>query len=310
MGRRLRHCRRSRAKKEGSGGVGEGDAVGEVVGDCLTGDEVAPNQAGQADGYDAEAEDVAADLRGWREASRDGSQVLAMWWATIGAAFGPRDATFCAAGAVDVGGASGKHKPGPARTASGFRGRRGASRGRERRSGVQPMREEAPIYLEARTRWEASPAGDGGVFEAASSAEVEAMNGLSARCLRKPAQRNQLFAQRVTSWSLIALMLFGWMPRAQADAMPVRYVQGSFHGFLELRSEGGNVVASGDSLQFVHGDRITAETIFRFKDGSVDDETTVYTQHKTFHLISDRHVQRGPSFPHPLDVLIDAASGM
>jgi hypothetical protein len=135
------------------------------------------------------------------------------------------------------------------------------------------------------------------------------MNGLSARCLRKPAQRNQLSAQRVTSWSLIALILFGWMPRAQADAMPVRYVQGSFHGFLELRSEGGNVVASGDSLQFVRGDRITAETIFRFKDGSVDDETTVYTQHRTFHLISDRHVQKGPSFPHPMDVLIDAASG-
>jgi len=135
------------------------------------------------------------------------------------------------------------------------------------------------------------------------------MNGLSARCLRKPAQRNQLSAQRVTSWALIALILFGWMPRAQADAMPVRYVQGSFHGFLELRSEGGNVVASGDSLQFVRGDRITAETIFRFKDGSVDDETTVYTQHRTFHLISDRHVQKGPSFPHPMDVLIDAASG-
>jgi hypothetical protein len=99
------------------------------------------------------------------------------------------------------------------------------------------------------------------------------------------------------------------MPRAQADAMPVRYVQGSFHGFLELRSGGGSVVASGDSLQFVQGDRITAETIFRFKDGSVDDETTVYTQHRTFHLISDHHVQKGPSFPHPMDVLIDAGSG-
>jgi hypothetical protein len=92
--------------------------------------------------------------------------------------------------------------------------------------------------------------------------------------------------------------------------MPVRYVQGSFHGFLELRSEGGSVVASGDSLQSVRGDRITAETNFRFKDGSVDDETTVYTQHRTFHLISDRHVQKGPSFPHPMDVLIDAGSGV
>jgi hypothetical protein len=117
-------------------------------------------------------------------------------------------------------------------------------------------------------------------------------------------------ASRLKSWSLVALLMSAGMPRAQADAMPVRHVQGSFHGFLELRSEGGNVVASGDSLQFVHGERITAETIFHFKDGSVDDETTVYTQHKTFHLISDHHLQKGPAFPHPLDVLIDAGSGM
>jgi hypothetical protein len=118
-----------------------------------------------------------------------------------------------------------------------------------------------------------------------------------------------LFAQRLGSCSLIALLVCAGLPSAHADPMPVRYVQGTFHGFLELRSEGGHVVASGDSLQVVHGDRITAETIFRFKDGSVDDETTVYTQHRTFHLISDHHVQKGPSFPHPMDVLIEAGSG-
>jgi hypothetical protein len=136
------------------------------------------------------------------------------------------------------------------------------------------------------------------------------MNRLFAPRLRMPAQCLTFSAKDCKSWLVIALMMFGGMPRAQADAMPVRYVQGSFHGFLELRSEGGVVVASGDSLQFVHGDRITAETIFHFKDGSVDDETTVYTQHRTFHLISDRHVQKGPSFPHPMDVLIDAGSGV
>ncbi len=127
---------------------------------------------------------------------------------------------------------------------------------------------------------------------------------------RLSAQRVGGTSRYVQSWSLLALLIFGWMPRANADAMPVRYAQGSFHGFLELRSESGSVVASGDSLQFVHGDRITTETIFHFKDGSVDDETTVYTQHRTFHLISDRHVQKGHSFPHPMDVLIEADSGV
>ena len=135
------------------------------------------------------------------------------------------------------------------------------------------------------------------------------MNRLFEPGLRLVMHHSRYSVQRLTSWSLIAMLSLGWMPIAQADSMPVRYVQGSFHGFLELRSEGGSVVASGDSLQYVHGDRITAETIFHFKDGSVDDETTVYTQHRTFHLVSDHHVQKGPSFPHPMDVLIDTASG-
>jgi hypothetical protein len=136
------------------------------------------------------------------------------------------------------------------------------------------------------------------------------MTHLSVHSLRLSAEDFTFSAKHLKCWAVIALLMGGFMPRAQADSMPVRYVQGSFHGFLELRAEGGAVVASGDSLQFVRGARITTETIFHFKDGSVDDETTVYTQHRTFHLISDRHVQKGPSFPHPMDVLIDAGSGV
>ena len=135
------------------------------------------------------------------------------------------------------------------------------------------------------------------------------MNFSTAHGIRAGALSQNMTSRKLKSSALMAVLMCGVMPRARADQMPVRYVQGSFHGFLELRSESGAVVATGDSLQFVHGDRITSETTFRFKDGSVDDETTVYTQHKTFHLISDHHVQKGPSFPHPMDVMIDAGSG-
>jgi len=114
---------------------------------------------------------------------------------------------------------------------------------------------------------------------------------------------------RLQSWSLIALLAFTVQPRTQADAPFVRYVQGSFHGFLELRSEDGQVLASGDSTQVVHGDRVTSRTLFTFKDGSVDDETTVFSQHRIFQLISDHHIQKGPFFPHPMDVFVDARSG-
>jgi hypothetical protein len=119
----------------------------------------------------------------------------------------------------------------------------------------------------------------------------------------------RLFSPRLRSWSLITWLVCAWLPSTQADPMPVRYVQGTFHGFLELRSEAGRLVASGDSIQVAHGDRVTAETIFRFKDGSLDDETTVFLQNRTFQLISDHHLQKGPSFPHPMDVVIDARSG-
>jgi hypothetical protein len=118
-----------------------------------------------------------------------------------------------------------------------------------------------------------------------------------------------LIAQRLRSCSLIALLVFALQPTAESDPIAVRYVGGAIHGFLELRSEDGKVVASGDATQIVHGERITSRTLFHFKDGSVDDETTVYSQHGTFQLISDHHIQKGPSFPHPMDVLVDARSG-
>lgn len=108
---------------------------------------------------------------------------------------------------------------------------------------------------------------------------------------------------------LTIVLVCAWQPNAHAEPIPVRHVEGTVHGFLELRSDDGRVLASGDSTQVVHGDQVTTHTLFSFKDGSVDDETTVFSQRRTFHLITDRHIQKGPSFPHPMDVLIDARSG-
>ena len=122
------------------------------------------------------------------------------------------------------------------------------------------------------------------------------------------------FTQHLRSMSLVpllgvSLLVLALQPAAQADPIPARHPQGTIHGFLELRSEDGHIVASGDITQVVHGDRITSETLFHFKDGSVDDEITVFSQRHTFQLISDRHIQKGPAFPHPMDVLIDARTG-
>ena len=54
---------------------------------------------------------------------------------------------------------------------------------------------------------------------------------------------------------------------------------------------------------------MVARLVFRFKDGSTDDETTVFSQQNHFRLITDRHIQKGPSFPQPTDLSIDASTG-
>jgi hypothetical protein len=94
-----------------------------------------------------------------------------------------------------------------------------------------------------------------------------------------------------------------------AEPMAVHYPEGSLHGFLVLRTNDAKILADGDLIQTVHGDRVKSELIFHFKDGSVDDETAVFSQHGTFRLLSDHHVQKGPIFPSPEDVFIDASKG-
>ena len=120
---------------------------------------------------------------------------------------------------------------------------------------------------------------------------------------------NHLSARPFRYWYLVPLLACAVMPHAQADPVPVRYQQGAFHGFLELRDPDGHVVAMGDATCVVHGARVTAVTIFRFKDGSVDDETAVFTQHRIYQLVTDHHIQKGPFFPHPMDMLINVGTG-
>jgi hypothetical protein len=121
--------------------------------------------------------------------------------------------------------------------------------------------------------------------------------------------RNILIVKRLRICSLLLPLVWCNAQTATAEPIPVRSVAGTIHGFLELRSEDGQVVASGDSFQVVRGNRVTSRTLFHFKDGSIDDETTVFSQSHSFQLISDHHIQKGPYFPHPTDVLIDVHAG-
>lgn len=112
---------------------------------------------------------------------------------------------------------------------------------------------------------------------------------------------------KLIAGSLVALLLPLNMLRAEPVA--VRYQEGTIHGYLAIRSEDGKLLASGDLFQTVHAGRLTARLMYKFKDGSVDEDTAEFTQRGQFRLLSDHHVQKGPAFKEPLDLKIDVATG-
>lgn len=81
------------------------------------------------------------------------------------------------------------------------------------------------------------------------------------------------------------------------------------HGFLELQTLEGKNVAWGETTQVARGNRVTTRMMFRFTDGSIYDETTVFSQRGTFRLVSDHLIQKGPSFKQSTDTTVDAGTG-
>lgn len=94
-----------------------------------------------------------------------------------------------------------------------------------------------------------------------------------------------------------------------AEQVPVRHKEGLMHGFLALRTLEGKKLADGEMTQVTEGDRVTDDLTFRFKDGSMYEDKTVFTQKGSFRLVSDHLVQKGPSFKQAMETLIDASTG-
>ena len=109
--------------------------------------------------------------------------------------------------------------------------------------------------------------------------------------------------------ALVAGLVFIQPALLPAELVTVRHTEGIVHGFLALRTLDGASIADGDLIQVARGSRVTSRLVFRFKDGSLHDETAVFSQQGQFRLISDHLVQKGPTFPQPLDMSIDTASG-
>ena len=98
-------------------------------------------------------------------------------------------------------------------------------------------------------------------------------------------------------------------PALTAEEVRVRHTEGLVHGFLVLRTLEGNTLAEGDLTEIAQGDTVTNHLVFHFKDGSLHDETAVFSQSHSFRLLKDHLVQKGPAFKHPVDVSIDTSKG-
>lgn len=113
----------------------------------------------------------------------------------------------------------------------------------------------------------------------------------------------------VAQFALLAIISLLGPSILHGDEVLVRHRQGSLRGFLVLRNADGAMIADGEVSQVVSGTRVTSKTQFHFKDGSIQEETTVFSQSKSFRLLSDHLVQRGPSFPNPVDTFVDCTRG-
>ena len=116
-------------------------------------------------------------------------------------------------------------------------------------------------------------------------------------------------ALRALEFSLFTSAILLLAHPLMADQVAVRHLEGRIHGFLVLRDLDDNILASGGLTQLANGNRVTTELIFHFKDGSSHDETAVFSQRRTFQLLTYHLVQKGRAFKRPMDVSLNASTG-
>jgi hypothetical protein len=96
---------------------------------------------------------------------------------------------------------------------------------------------------------------------------------------------------------------------ASADSVTVRHVRGFVRGFIVLKDTDDKILASGDVTQSPAGNRVNTVMTLRFKDGSLYQETSAFSQRRTFQLLSYKQAQKGPSFKTPQTLSFDTSSG-
>jgi len=95
----------------------------------------------------------------------------------------------------------------------------------------------------------------------------------------------------------------------RSEPLPVRHTRGFIHGFVVLKDVDDKILASGEVVQTPSGSRLNGGMTLHFNDGSVYQETTVFSQRRVFHLLKYKQVQKGPSFKRDEALSLDTATG-
>jgi hypothetical protein len=114
------------------------------------------------------------------------------------------------------------------------------------------------------------------------------------------------------SWPLRYLAAAGFLFFAfptNAEPVPVRHARGFLHGFVVLKDLNDKILASGDVTQTPTGNRITTILSLHFRDGSLYQETSVFSQRKIFQLLSYKRIRKGPSFKTQETISFDSSTG-
>src|SRR4029434_7293616 len=117
-------------------------------------------------------------------------------------------------------------------------------------------------------------------------------------------------SRRVRSVGFVALALtLLCASLARSTPIAVQYQEGLVRAFPVLRTLDNETLAQGDFAQVTRGDQVTSRLVFRFKDGSLYDETVVFSQRARSVLQTYRIEQRGPSCRETLEASMDRQTG-
>ena len=111
-------------------------------------------------------------------------------------------------------------------------------------------------------------------------------------------------AARITLGALLALAA-----PARAEPVAVKTPEGPSYVVLWLGTPEGKRLADGEMVQRIVDGNVDSRLAFHFKDGSLYDETVVFSQDRVFRLLSYSLVEKGPSFGEDREMSFDRKSG-